>query len=257
MPRHVLPALTTMGILALLPANAQDIRIQSTKGFVTVLRGEGDQTIQRGKDAALVTDDRIVSGPAAEAQIAVDEAHTVEVGPEAEIRMGEVYPGRYQMILLKGGLTWSVRRPSAAEAEVVSPSVKIRPREIGTFQIGLNAQGDTVIVAVQGDVEVWAPAGSQWVREGETMLARGPADDPEFKMLGKVSRWKRFLSLVSRLQVGGVVNAAGTGGSSSAPPPRPASLKAPNQGNQPVHAPEPGHPHAPTPAPTPSPSHGK
>src|SRR5579883_2452474 len=123
MLRRDLRILALVGILGCVPLCAQDIHIQSSKGFVTVLRGDPANPVIRSKDSVLVTDDRIVSGPDAEAQVFVDPALSLEVGPESEVRFDEVYPGRYQMELLKGGVTWNVLQPSSADAEMVTPSV--------------------------------------------------------------------------------------------------------------------------------------
>ena len=235
-----LRTLIGMGIAVVLPVAAQNVHIQSSKGFVTVLRGEGDDAIARGKDAILVTDDRIVSGPDAEAEISVDQANTVLEGGDSEIRLGELYPGRYQIILVKGGLTWNVGQASTAEADVVSPSVTIRPHHQGVYEISLDDVGETVITARVGRIEVAAPGGSAWVSQGQTMVARGPFDNPEFRIVGRGSRWRRMLTLLSNLQVGTVVSSFDSG-SAERGKPRPADTHPTHGGNHPVQPPESGH----------------
>jgi hypothetical protein len=242
MARYFLPNLVWIAGLAVLPAQSQDIRIQSTKGFVTVLRGDTDPPIIRGNDTALVTDDRIVTGPDAEAHVLVDQAHSLQIGAESEVRLGEIYPGRYQMVLVKGGLTWNVRLPSTAAAEVQSPSVGMWPRQPGAYGMAINLQGETEITAQDGRIEVFAGPGSQWLERGQTLVARGPFDDPEFRIAGKRSRWRRLLTLLSNVQVAGTVASAVSNNSSQARP-RTSAFKQPS-GHEPVRTPESGHPPA-------------
>ncbi|HEV2447589.1 MAG TPA: hypothetical protein VGS58_16780, partial [Candidatus Sulfopaludibacter sp.] len=182
-----------------------------------------------------------------------DLSNTLQVSPDSEIKMGEVYPGRYQMIVARGGLTWRVWDGSTADAEVLTPSVGARTREIGIYSIALNGRGETEIAVLEGNIEVFAPAGSQWVSAGQKLMARGPASDPEFRITAGPSRWRRFLSLVSNLDIGSVVNAATSGSGNGVR--RPAVANAANPahgGNAPVKTPESGHPpatgHAHTPA---------
>src|SRR5689334_16034278 len=129
MRRSAFPLLACSGFLLLTPARAQNIHIVSTTGNVAVIRGEGAEATPRSLQAALVTDDRIVTGEKSQAEIQVDDVNGLQVGAGAEIRLGEVYPGHYQMILGKGAVNWWVMDFGAATAEVETPSVWVRPRE--------------------------------------------------------------------------------------------------------------------------------
>ena len=52
----------------------------------------------------------------------------------------------------------------------------------------------TEVTARNGDVEVFTPRGSQWVRSGQTLMARGTAADPEFQVAGAggLDDWDRW-----------------------------------------------------------------
>jgi hypothetical protein len=63
----------------------------------------------------------------------------------------------------------------------------LKPDAAGVYRIAVTAAGESQIVAQEGNVEVFAPAGSAWVVAGRKMLARGPQDNPEFKIAGAAS----------------------------------------------------------------------
>ncbi len=235
-----------VGALAVMPVSAQNIHIQSSKGTVSVLRGGADQPLARQLDARLVTDDRIVTGPKSQAEVSVDQANSIQVGADSVVKLADAYPGRSQFILTKGSMTWNVLGVSPSEAEVVSPSIAVHPRQPGIYSIAVNEQGETEITARDGDLEVWAPTGSQWLNAGQKMLVRGPASDPEFQVVGSVSRWKRLVMFLANLQIAAdVATSIASGGGGSARP-HAATVQKPSSTNTPVRTPEAGH--APSPA---------
>jgi hypothetical protein len=237
-----LVAWALVGALAVTPASAQNIHIQSSKGTVSVLRGDADRPVVRQLDSPLVTDDRIVTGSKSQAEVSVDAANSIQVGSDSVVKLADAYPGRSQFILTKGSMTWNVLGVSPSEAEVVSPSIAVHPRQPGVYSIAVNEQGETEITAKDGDLEVWAPTGSQWLNAGQKMLVRGPASDPEFQLVGSVPRWKRLVTFLAKLQIAADVATSITSAASSPAKPRAAEVQKTGGGNTPVRAPEAGHP---------------
>ena len=237
-----------LGVLSLTPGWAQNIHIESVTGHVSVLRGDEGGELQRGLNATLVTGDRIVTAENAQAQVAIDAANALQVGGSSEVRLAEIYPGRYQMILEKGSMAWTVNAPSAADAEIVTPSVAVRPRHPGAYDVVLNDSGETEIVPRTGSIEVFGPTGSQWVDAGQKMIARGPADNPEFQIVAAMSRWKRFWRSLANLQFGVAVAssvASSVGGEQGHKPLTASTGAAYNSGgSKAVRSPESGHPPA-------------
>lgn len=239
-----LVAWALVGALAVTPVSAQNIHIQSSKGTVSILRGDADRPVARQLDAPLVTDDRVVTGPKSQAEISVDQANSIQVGVDSVVKLADAYPGRSQFILAKGSMTWNVLDVSPSEAEVVSPSIAVRPRQPGIYSIAVNEQGETEITAKDGDLEVWAPTGSQWLNAGQKMLVRGPASDPEFQLVGTVSRWKRLLTFLANLQIAADVATSFTSDTGAPAKPRAVAFQKTGGGNTPVRTPEAGHPPA-------------
>jgi hypothetical protein len=78
--------------------------------------------------------------------------------------------------------------------EIDTPSISVRPSRQGSYRISVNEAGETEVTARGGDVEVFTPRGSQWVRSGQTLMARGAANDPEFQIVaaGGPDEWDRW-----------------------------------------------------------------
>ena len=58
----------------------------------------------------------------------------------------------------------------------------------------MNDAGETEVTARNGEVEVFSPHGSQWVRSGQTLMARGTGNDAEFQIVaaGGPDEWDRW-----------------------------------------------------------------
>jgi len=84
---------------------------------------------------------------------------------------------------------------------------------MGAYRVGVTGEGESQITAQQGNVEVFAPAGSEWVVEGQKMLVQGPADNPEFKIVSAVPRWRKVLRIaMMSMQIAAGVPASFSGG---------------------------------------------
>lgn len=210
MRRLIFPAPACMVVLLLAPLRAQNIHILSVKGDVAVTRGGGDQTIARSTLATLVTGDRIVTGEKSQVEIELDPSNSLRLGPQVGIRLGDVYPGRCQILLDKGSLTWQAQDAAAVRIEIQTPSVSMRTDQPGLYSVGVNAKAETEIAVREGMLEVYAPTGSQWVGPGQKLMARGLPSDPEFRM-GAISRWRRLFTVLSNLQLGAVASSFDSG----------------------------------------------
>jgi hypothetical protein len=212
--RFGFPVLAWIGVLLLAPLRAQNIHIVSIKGDVAVTRGEGDQSVARSAQATLVTGDRVVTGEKSQVEMELDPSNSLRLGPEVGIRLGEVYPGRCQILLDRGSLTWQAQDAATVRVEIQTPSVAMRADQPGLYSVGVNAKAETEIAVRDGMLEVYAPTGSQWVGPGQKMLARGLPSDPEFRR-GSISGWRRLFTLLSNMQLGAVASSFSSGDGSN------------------------------------------
>ena len=187
---------------SLTPARAQDpddlkrgvARISLINGDVSVRRGDSGDWVAGVINAPLLTDDYVASGPNSRAEIQFDANNVLRLGANAELRLTQLEYGRNQMELAHGVMTYRMLRPSDGNIEIDTPSLSVRPQRPGSFRVTVNDAGETEVTARNGDVEVFTPRGSQWVRNGQTLMARGASNDAEFQVVaaGGPDEWDRW-----------------------------------------------------------------
>ncbi|HXA49989.1 MAG TPA: DUF6600 domain-containing protein [Candidatus Acidoferrum sp.] len=199
-------SLALTGTLALAvvvtPVRAQDpddlkrgvARISLINGDVNVRRGDTSDWVAGVVNAPLLTDDRIATGPASRTEVEFDASNTLRLGANAELHLAQLEYGRYQMELSRGLATFRILRQNDVNIEIDTPSVSVRPSRQGSVRISVNEAGETEVTSRLGDVEVFTPRGSQWVRAGQTLMARGSAADPEFQIVPAtgIDDWDRW-----------------------------------------------------------------
>src|SRR5579883_1426681 len=174
------------------PARAQDPddlkrgvgRISLMNGQVSVQRGDSGEWVAGVLNARLIAGDRIATAANSRAEIEFDSSNLFRMGANAEVHLTQMEAARYQMEFGRGVMTYRVLRPTDAYVEIDTPSVSIRPAHVGSYRIAVNENGETEITARSGEVEVFSPKGSQLVNSGQTMIARGDPQDPEFQIVG-------------------------------------------------------------------------
>src|ERR1039458_836924 len=187
---------------AAMPARAQDpddlkrgvARISLINGDVSVRRGDSGEWVAGVINAPLLTDDRIATGANSRSEVQFDSSNVLRIGGNAEVRLAQLESGIYHLEIAKGTVTYRILHASTSNAELDTSSVSVRPSREGSYRISVNEAGETEVTARAGDVEVFTPRGSQWVYNGQTMMARGSASDPEFQMVTALSydEWDRW-----------------------------------------------------------------
>ena len=169
-------------------------RVSVVQGDVSVQRGDSGEWVAATVNTPLMTNDRLATGANSRAEVQFDGANILRVGGEAEIDLTQLDAGRYQMGLAHGTVTFRVLRNSNIDIEVDTPSVSVRPSRQGAYRIAVTDAGQTEVSARSGEVEVFSPHGSQWVRSGQTLMARGSISDPEFQVTRAVPAddWDRW-----------------------------------------------------------------
>ncbi len=187
---------------SLAPARAQDpddlkrgvARISLINGDVSVRRGDSGDWVAGVINAPLLTNDYVATGPNSRAEIEFDANNVLRLGANAELRLAQLEYSRNQMELAHGVMTYRMLRPSEGNIELDTPSLSVRPQRPGSFRVSVNETGETEVTARNGDVEVFTPRGSQWVRNGQTLMARGASSDAEFQVVaaGGPDEWDRW-----------------------------------------------------------------
>jgi hypothetical protein len=184
------------------PVRAQDgddaqrgvARISLINGDVSVRRGDSGEWVAAVINAPVLADDHVATGPNSRTEVEFDANNVMRMGANAQVHMAQLQYNRYQMEVGHGVVTFRMLRNTDVNVEIDTPSVSVRPSRQGSYRVSVNDAGETEVTARVGDVEVFTPRGSQWVRSGQTMLARGAAADPEFQIVsaGAPDEWDRW-----------------------------------------------------------------
>src|SRR5476651_1015982 len=166
-----------------------------TAGFFTTARAQDPDDLKRGvARISLMNGDVSVRRGDSRGEVQFDAANMLRFGANTELRLTQLEYGRYQMVLAHGMVTYRVLRPSEANVEIDTPNVSVRPAKQGSYRIAVSEAGETEVTARVGDVEVFTPTGSQWVRAGQSLMARGTPADPEFQVVAAsgADDWDRW-----------------------------------------------------------------
>jgi len=169
-------------------------RVSIVNGEVSVRRGDSGDWVAAAINAPVMVDDRVSTGTGSRAEVQFDSANLIRVGANAEIRVAELGSNHYHLQVGHGTVTFRVLRESQARVELDTPTVSVRPSHIGVYRIYVQGDGQTEITVRLGAAEVTTPKGAEQLQAGQTMLARGNPDDPEFRIVPAIAQddWDRW-----------------------------------------------------------------
>jgi hypothetical protein len=115
-------------------------RISLVNGEVSVRRGDSGEWVAAAVNAPLMTQDRVATGPNSRVEIQFDAANVLRAGGNAEVRMGQLEYGKYQMNWRVNG---ELQRGAAEHRQrrVAAPSVSVRPSKQGMYRIVVSRMG--------------------------------------------------------------------------------------------------------------------
>ena len=163
-------------------------RISFMTGNVSVRRGDSADLVAAVVNAPLTVGDRVVTGDNSRAEVQLDYANFVRLGPNSEVRLSELQRGRFQVQVASGTVSFRVLRDSNSQVEISTPSISVRPLHIGIYRINVKPDGITEITLRNGaDGEVFGPRGSEPIHNNSTMMVRGSSNDPEFQTVAPLA----------------------------------------------------------------------
>ncbi len=169
-------------------------RISLVNGDVSVRRGDSGDLSEAALNGPLVVNDHLATGQSGRAEIQFDWGNMIRLGPDTEVRLGELEDRRYLIQVATGTTTFRVLRDSGADVEISTPTVSVRPAEPGSYRVTVFPDGRTEITVRAGQAEVFSPRGTETLAVGRTMEARGTPSDPEFMVNAAIPQddWDRW-----------------------------------------------------------------
>ncbi len=166
-------------------------------GDASVRRGDSGDWVAAALNIPLMAGDSLSVASGGSAEFQLDYANFVRVGGDSEIRISQLDNGRQQVQVSRGLVTWRVLRDpnvSNVQSEISTPAVAVHPLRLSEVRVEVAADGATRIIVRRGDAEISTPRGTERIHEGNMMLVRGTADDPEYQVVYAPARdgWDSF-----------------------------------------------------------------
>ena len=161
-------------------------RLSLLSGDVSVRRGDTNEWVAGAANGPLLAGDRVLSGATSRAEVQFDWATLARLSSNTELRLAELEQARFQVQLERGTVTVATIRESNLEGEVSTPSIAVRATRRGIYRVAVRQTDSgpvTEVTVRSGEVEVFSPRGTQRLRPGRTLLARGDYRDPEFQLV--------------------------------------------------------------------------
>jgi FecR protein len=158
-------------------------RISVLNGDVSVRRGDSGDVVAAAANGPLMADDRLLTSSNGRAEIQLDSANMIRIGPNSEVRFTGMDVKSFQVQVATGMVTFRTLRPSQVQVEVDTPSVAVRPLRPGAYRVTVHEDGTSEITVRSGEAEIDSQRGGEHLQPGQTMDARGPAADAEFQVV--------------------------------------------------------------------------
>ncbi|MEP7354598.1 MAG: DUF6600 domain-containing protein [Acidobacteriota bacterium] len=160
-------------------------RMSIVTGDVSVRRGDSGEVVSAELNTPLVSLDHVLTGRDGRTELQLDYANLMRVGPDSEVRLGQLRDNSFLLQIEEGTITYRILRDSQAVVEISTPTVSIRPMEQGTYRVTVRGDGSTVITVRRGLAQIYKQQGTTEVlAEGRTMEVMG---DPANPLTSRVS----------------------------------------------------------------------
>jgi hypothetical protein len=158
-------------------------RISILNGDVSVRRGDSGEVVAAAVNAPVMADDRLLTSSTSRAEVQLDSANMIRIGPSSEVRFTAMDVRSFQIQIAAGTVTFRTLRPTQAQVEVDTPSVAVRPLRPGAYRVTVHEDGTSEVTVRLGEAEIDSQRGGERLEAGQTMDARGPAADAEFQVV--------------------------------------------------------------------------
>ncbi len=163
-------------------------RLGILNGDASIRRGDSSEWVAAAINAPLMSGDQISVGVGSRAEIQLDAAHFLRIAGDTELRLADLENGHFQIQIAHGLVTWRVLRDSQSQAEISTPLVAVHPGRLSVVRVDVSVDGSSHITVRRGEAEVSTQAGTERVRENNTMDVRGQMNDPEFQVVAAAAR---------------------------------------------------------------------
>lgn len=167
------PAKTDMGVA----------RISLIHGDVSTQRGDSGDWSAATLNQPVVTGDKVSTGDGARAEVQLDFANVLRLGPNSKANIATFTKRNIQIQIGQGIADYVVWKNSEVEPEIDTPNVAVHPaHHDGIFRIEVRPDGDTVVIVRKGEAQIATPQGSTEIHAGDMATIRGSIDQAQYKI---------------------------------------------------------------------------
>jgi len=168
-------------------------RVSLVNGDVTTQRGDTGDWVAAPVNTPLVEGDLLATGQGSRAELQLDYSNLVRLDANTELQATELAQKRFRVRLTRGRVTYSELRGGAADADVETEHVAVRPLQRGRYEVQVRP-GETVVIVRNGKAEVASREGTETLKKGRMMVIRDGPDGPEFRTdkAGPRDDWDRW-----------------------------------------------------------------
>jgi hypothetical protein len=156
-------------------------RIDALSGDVAIQRGDDNSTLAAVPNAPVLGADYVTTGQGGRAEVGFDGRSAVRLGENVQIRFVNVDPANRQMQLAAGTIDLRLFGDTDGQSAIDTPSISVIPRTAGSFRVSVDGNGETAVTVRAGHADVVTPQGNQSLDPGSTLIADGPAANPQIQ----------------------------------------------------------------------------
>jgi hypothetical protein len=158
-------------------------RISLIHGNVSTQRGDSGDWSAATLNQPVVTGDKVSTGDGARAEIQLDFANVLRLGPGSNANIANFTKSNIQIQVGQGIADYVVWKNSEVEPEIDTPNVAVHPaHHDGVFRIEVRPDGDTIVIVRKGQAQIATPQGSTEINAGDMATIRGSIDQAQYKI---------------------------------------------------------------------------
>ena len=155
-------------------------RLSVVNGDVATQRGDSGDSIAATVNMPLVEGDGLQLKGASRAEVQLSRGNFVRVSGDTEIQLLELVQQRFRIHLSRGTAIYSELEDSAADIDIETPLLAVRPTKAGRYRVTVTPATTTVAVR-KGETEIAFQETTTTLSKGEAITVWQSADGVEFE----------------------------------------------------------------------------
>ena len=156
-------------------------RISDIDGSVAIQRGDANAAVDAVLNAPVLPADYVNTGDDSRAEVEFDPGTMVRLGSDVQMRVSHIDANRRELQLAEGTIDVRLLHGPDGQTTIDTPSISVVPRESGSYRITVTHDGQTQVTVRSGRADIETPGGAQPLEPGSTLVAEGPANEPNIQ----------------------------------------------------------------------------